>query len=146
MEKSTVKKKLGEILISMGKLNEEKLQKALERQKVTHAKLGEILIEMELITEKEMIHTLAIQYHYPFIQIENYQFTKEVLALIPKCLAIQLQCLPMDKIGDFVSFVLADPATVIELSQQEIFSKYKMNFFVTMPSTLKLAIKKCYGE
>ena len=145
MGQTIAKKRLGEILIEAGKLDEETLKKALEKQKTTNAKLGETLIEMKFITEEEMIQSLAVQYQYPFIKIENYEFTPEALALIPKGLAIKFQCLPMDKIGSFVSFVVSDPATVMELSQQEAFLNCKMNFFVTTPTSLKGTIKKYYG-
>jgi type IV pilus assembly protein PilB len=145
MGQSMIRKKLGEILIAEGKLHIEDLERALQKQKITNTKLGAILIEMDLITEEEMIQSLAVQYQYPFIKIANYEFTKEALALIPRGLAIKLQCLPMDKIENVVSFMLGDPMTAIELSQHPLFLNCRMNFFVTTPSTLKKVIQECYG-
>ncbi|MBU0676996.1 MAG: glycosyl transferase family protein [Verrucomicrobia bacterium] len=46
--------RLGQRLVSEGKITEEDLKEALRRQKRAHQRLGEILVEMNLISEQEL--------------------------------------------------------------------------------------------
>jgi type IV pilus assembly protein PilB len=145
MGQKVVNKKIGEMLIEAEKLTEENLQKALEAQKSTNKRLGEILVEMELVTEEDLIVQLAVQYQYPFINLDNYEIPKDILGLIPKGLALKYFCLPLDRIGNMISFVVSDPGNLYDLKQQESFLNCKMQFFVTTPSLLKKGIEKYYG-
>jgi len=56
-------KKLGEILVDMGKLKPKELEKALEMQKKEGNKrrIGELLVEEGLVEEKDVQRALAIQ-------------------------------------------------------------------------------------
>jgi hypothetical protein len=54
-------RKLGEILIENGIINEVQLQNALLIQKGRNVHLGQILIEMKLATEDQIIKALSQQ-------------------------------------------------------------------------------------
>ena len=139
-----IKKKLGEILIDAEKITEDQLEEALKEQKKSNGKIGEILVENDFCTEEDIIVSLATQYGYPYIKLENYDLTPEVLKIIPKGLAKKFNCIPLDRIGNLISFVVSDPSNLIELKKQEEYLNCKMQFFVTTPSSLNAAIKKFY--
>lgn len=145
MAQRIIKKRIGELLIEAGKITQADLDNALEKQKSTSKKIGEILVDMGLVQEEDLIVNLAIQFQVPFIKIENYTISKDILGIIPKGLAIKYSCIPLDKIGDLVSFVISDPGNMYDLKQQESFLNCKMQFFVTSPSSLKKAIQQHYG-
>jgi type IV pilus assembly protein PilB len=140
-----VKKRIGELLIASGKITEQDLQAALDKQKGSDKKIGEILVDMGMVEEEDLIVNLANQYQIPFIKIENYQIEPETLELFPKGLAKKYGCIPLDKIGDIISLVISDPGNLYDLKQQEDFLNCKIQFFVTTPSTLEEAIKQYYG-
>lgn len=140
-----IKKRLGEILIESGKITQTDLQKALEIQKSSGKKIGEILIDMNLIQEEDLTLNLSIQSHLPFIKIQDYQMSPDVLKVIPKGLAIKYKCIPIEKIGNVVSFVISDPSTIEILKSQEQFLNCTMQFFITTNSSLEKALKKHYG-
>lgn len=56
-------KRLGEILVDMGKLTADQVDDLLKRQKKMndHRRLGEMLLEEELVTEKDLQRALSIQ-------------------------------------------------------------------------------------
>ena len=64
-------KKLGEMLIDAGVLDEPGLQKALARQKQNGKKLGEVLVEMNIVTEDALFDALAQQLTIPIIGQED---------------------------------------------------------------------------
>lgn len=122
------------------------MQKALDKQKFSDKKIGEILIEMEYIKEEDLVINLAIQWQVPYLNLDNYEITEDILNLIPKALAVKYCCLPLDKIGNTISFVISDPTNLYDLKQQESFLNCTMSFFVTTPSSLGAALIKHYGK
>ena len=52
------KKRLGDILVSSGKITYEQLNEALISQKILGKKLGEILLDSNIITEKDMMEAI----------------------------------------------------------------------------------------
>lgn len=140
------RKRIGEMLIEAGKLTNEDLSKALDIQKTSNKKIGEILVDQGLVIEDDLIINLALQYQVPYIKLENYEITPDILNVIPKGLAKKYNCLPLDRIGDLISFVVSDPTNLYDLKQQESFLNCTMQFFVTNPSSLDEAINKYYGD
>jgi type IV pilus assembly protein PilB len=141
-----INKKLGEILLDAGKITKEHLDQALKVQAETGKKTGEILIDLGFCNEEDIIVSLSTQYGYPYIKLENYDITPDILKTIPKGLARKYNCLPLDRIGNIVSFVVADPVNLMELKKQEQYLNCKMQFFLTTPSSLNTAIKKYYEK
>lgn len=145
MSQRIVRKKIGEILVDVGKITQSDLDHALKRQKESNQKLGEILVQMQYVTEEDLVVCLATQYQYPFIKIENYNISEDVLTAIPKGIAVKYHCLPIDKIGDMVSVVVSDPVNLCDLKEQEAFLNCRLQFFVTTQSSLSKAIQNYYG-
>ncbi|MBN1521156.1 MAG: hypothetical protein JW928_01380 [Candidatus Aureabacteria bacterium] len=141
-----INKKLGEILIDAGKLTKEQLEQALKVQKETGKKIGELFVELGFCKEEDIIVSLATQFGYPYINLNNYDITPDVLKTIPKGLAKKYQCIPMDRIGNIISFVVSDPTNLMELKKQEQYLNCKMQFFLTTPTALNEAIKKFYEK
>ena len=56
-------KRLGEILVDMGKLSQERVDELIRRQQEAdeHRRLGEMLLEEELVSEKDLHRALAVQ-------------------------------------------------------------------------------------
>lgn len=56
-------KRLGEILVDMGKLTQDEVDEILERQQQTegHRRLGELLVAAELVEPKDLQRALSLQ-------------------------------------------------------------------------------------
>ena len=59
------KKRLGDILVSSGKITYEQLNEALISQKILGKKLGDILLDSNIITEKEYNLSLIASKYLP---------------------------------------------------------------------------------
>ena len=57
----TKKKRLGDLLVEAGVINDDQLRSALEKQRGKKAKLGEVLIQMGITTEEEIANVLEAQ-------------------------------------------------------------------------------------
>lgn len=141
-----INKKIGEILMDAGKITQEELNQALAAQKETGKKIGQVLVDLGICTEEDIIVSLATQFGYPYINLENYDITLDVLKTIPKGLAKKYRCIPLDRIGNIISFVVSDPVNLMELKKQEQYLNCKMQFFLSTPTALDAALKKHYEK
>lgn len=89
---------LGRVLIKMGKLTREKVQKALGIQKESAKRipLGQVLINLGSIDEKILQLALAFQLGMEFIDLDNIEIEENVLNQITGQMAMTYRVLPVD--------------------------------------------------
>ncbi len=90
-------KRIGEILVSMGYITQEALDKALEISKGKGKLLGEVLVEEHLVTWNDIADALAAQYNLPRIQELPLNIPSEVINVIPKNLIDSYRVIPYKK-------------------------------------------------
>ncbi len=77
-------KRLGEILLDKGLLEQEVLDKALETQQQKGGLLGEVLVRLKAVSESDVLQALARQFHVPLAEdIETDKVDGSLLAQIP---------------------------------------------------------------
>lgn len=89
--------RLGEILVQVGYITEEQLDNALMMQKSSEKKrmLGEVLIELGYVREEEILSELSRQLQVPVLTMEQLTSTAEVIATIPREIAVKLNLIPL---------------------------------------------------
>lgn len=101
--------KLGEMLISKGWLTEERLEQALQDQKVSRKFLGSILLEKRYITEKQLLQALSEQFHMPTVNLSTCYVDWEVVAQYSSSLINEHRCFPLSDDGSCVTFAIINP-------------------------------------
>lgn len=76
------RRRLGDLLIEEGIINNKQLEKALERQKKEQKKLGTILVDMGFTTEGEIADALVTQLGLERIELSSIRIKEEVLNLL----------------------------------------------------------------
>ena len=104
------RKLIGEILVERGLVTQANLDLALERQKKTrNVFIGEMLIELGFLAEIDIVTALVLQCNLPYITISKHQIDPEVIRLIPAEMARSNRLVPLDRIGNVLSVVMANP-------------------------------------
>lgn len=93
------KKRLGEILVSEGLVNDEQIQEALKKQSESGELLGEILVRLGYVTEGDIARTIATQFSLPYIDASRYNIGKEIVDLLPIESLMENQFVALDRIG-----------------------------------------------
>jgi hypothetical protein len=88
-------RKLGEILVQAGAIDDEQLLAALGDQKNWGHRLGVTLVKMGFVTEEELVNGLANQLNLPIAHLEGKRILPEVLQLVPEEFADKHMCLPL---------------------------------------------------
>src|SRR5215510_9582026 len=96
-----VNRRLGDILVAEGLINEEQLARALEEQKKgPHERLGSVLVRLDLIHEEQLTGFLSRQYGIASITLHDLDIDPEVLRLVPVHIAKKYEVLPVTRRGD----------------------------------------------
>src|SRR5216117_2766791 len=106
------RKRLGEILVQAGVLDETRLRAALAEQRRWGGPLGRILVEMGGISEEVMVQALSHQLNFPAINLDTKVIPTDVLDLVPPELAEQHSVLPFAVQGKFLDVAMADPTNL----------------------------------
>jgi len=92
------KLKLGELLLTEGKIDEAQLKTALGHQRKWGKKLGDCLVELGFISEIQMVHTLARSLRLPLIdltRLDSSKITREILNYIDLPIARKNRVVPL---------------------------------------------------
>ncbi|MDI6759079.1 MAG: hypothetical protein QMD94_05360 [Candidatus Omnitrophota bacterium] len=144
MPEKTIDKKLGELLIERGIINQGQLEMALASQKERGGLIGEILIELGLAKEEEIAHALTAQYGFPYLSLSNYDIDLEVVNLIPGRVARQYFLMPVDKVGNNLTIAMSNPLNGNAIEDVEFLSGCSVQVFVATSSDIKKTIAKYY--
>lgn len=146
MTRRMITKRIGEILLERGLINQKQLEQALARQQAQGGLVGQLLIELGFVTEEEVALALTAQYGFPYLQLENYEIDEGVTKLIPEHVARQYMLIPIDRIGNALTVAMADPSNTQAVEDIEMLTNCVVQTFVSTPSDIRNAISRYYQK
>jgi len=140
------KQLLGQILIKRGMITKEQLQNALELQAKEGGVLGETLINLGYVTERDIVVALIVQCGLPYIAVNKYEIDRKVIELISSKVARQFHIMPLDRVGDVLSVVMANPLDSAMINEVEHLTGCKVATFIATKTEIDEAISRWYGK
>ena len=139
--------KIGEILIHASKIDESKLNSALAEQKKTNEKLGQVLISMGIIDEDDFITAYSMQMGYRkadnFLLLEADQ---GAVRLIPEDFARSNSVLAVKKSENAVTIVMEDPEDIATIDSVKRLTGLDPDIVVAGSELINKAMDQLYGE
>jgi hypothetical protein len=135
------KKRLGELLLQEGVVNNEQLKEALEEQQQTGELIGEILVRKGFVTESDIARTISTQFSFPYISVLNYYIAPDMTEIFPLEMLEKHLFVPIDRFGDVLSIVVAGLLEQDIVSEIEKQSDCSAQVYVGMVSEVKQVIK-----
>ncbi len=139
-------KRLGELLIDAGTINEEQLNRALELQKGTKDRLGTVLIDNEIISEDELIDALTMQLGIDYVDLTKIKIPVEMAQTVPKSIAKQYMVVPIQVVRDELVLAMSDPLNFYAIEDVKKSSRKKVKPVVARASAVDYAIQILYGN
>ncbi len=110
------KKRLGDVLVSAGVIDEKSLIEALDRQKATGERLGETLINLGRVSEVDIVSALASQLNLSvFYAPDAISAEPETTLLIPEHMARRYHALAVSRDGMTLTVAIADPLDMVAI-------------------------------
>jgi len=102
--------RLGEVLVEAGLVKPEDIEEALkEQQKKRGKKLGDILIEMGVVDEVHIATALALKFHLPFVDLDEYPIDPKVLDRVAHRIVHKFGILPVREDERTLTIAISDP-------------------------------------
>ncbi len=140
------RKKLGELLIEAGVLDDLSLRSALADQRRWGRPLGRTLVEMKLVEEPVLVDVLARQLNVDAIDLDQLAITADVLKLVPAELARQAQIMPFRTIMKFLDVAMGDPTKLGIVDELRIRTQLNIRPFLCGPRQIERNIARYYGD
>lgn len=145
--KVTVKTSLlGQLLLKAQLLTEVQLNEALRVQKLEGKRLGNILLKLGYVNEESLITFLSRQYNAPAINIADHKIDSSILKLIPYETAKRYQLIPISKDGAGLRIAIADPSNNLAIDDVKFLTGMKVSVHVASESAIIDAIEKYYPK
>ena len=138
------RKGLGEMLVEVGMLSSEQLERALDLQAKNNCKLSEILLEQKMVTGEDMAMALSLQLNMPLIDLKLHIVDPDTLRLVPERTARKHTLIPLDVVANSLVVVMADPGDIRAIEDVAAQSKMRIEPAVGIPSDIQEAINLNY--
>ena len=144
------KKRLGELLVEAGLINDYQLRSALAYQQQWGGRLGSALVKLNLIEEDKLLAFFARHFRLPAIDFARVRVLPAVIGLIPKEMAVRHHIMPLF-IGEeggkpFLAVAMANPADLGGLDEVEFATRKKVRPVVASDDGIKRAVEFYYEQ
>jgi hypothetical protein len=140
------RKKLGEILLAAGVIDESRLRSALMEQRRWGGYLGRVLIDMKLVSEEVLVQALSQQLNFPAINLDNREIGHDVLDMVSGELAEQHSMIPFNREGKFLDVAMTDPTNLGIIDELRIRTQLNVRPYLAGPKMLERAVARFYGR
>ncbi|OGS95199.1 MAG: hypothetical protein A3H31_08295 [Gallionellales bacterium RIFCSPLOWO2_02_FULL_57_47] len=117
---------MGEVLLDMGVVTEEQLEKAASMQSKSTKRLGKILFEQGTISDNDLLTALSRQLRTPYIALRAGLYESAATELIPREVSRRLEVLPMFKVHDTLVVATTDPQSIPAVDELHDISECKL--------------------
>ena len=139
------RKRLGQILIEAGLLDEQRLNVALREQQRWGGPLGRKLIELKLVKEIDLVRVLSHQLNIAAApELSRVTVPQEVLRLLSLEFCQEHSLIPFRHDGRFLEVALCDPTNLSILDEIRIRVRLNVRPYIIGPQELERAIAKHY--
>lgn len=139
------KKKLGDLLIERGYIDQASLQVALDEQKSTGKRLGHILVDNEVITEEQLLEAISERLSIPKITLNAMVIDPTVIQRVPVEMARRYTLVPVFAIGNSLTLAMADPLNFIAIDEIKYHTGCDIKRAVATISEIREAIDQYYS-
>jgi general secretion pathway protein E len=142
---TTVHKRLGEILIERGKLDQATLERALRLQQESDERLGALLVTLGVVAQRDVADALAEQLALPLVDAASYPEFPILEERVSTRFLRETRVLPLREDDAEVALAMADPTDAYTIGALQMVTGRAVRPMVAIPSELEAALERLYG-
>ncbi|TWT76141.1 Type II secretion system protein E [Posidoniimonas polymericola] len=137
--------RLGEQLLSSGKITQAELEAALKEQR--HGQmLGETLVKLGFLEETDLLPFLAQQCNAPWILLREGGIDPVAARMIPRPLAEQLKCIGLFRVQGELTLAMTNPRDLAAIDRVEQQTGLRVRPVLALESAITEFLNRVYGE
>ena len=141
----TINKLIGQLLLENGKIDENVLETALEKQSQDAGYLGEIIKDLGAITESDLNEALSFQLKIPVLSLSYFSVDNSVVELVPERVVRKYKVFPIFKLNNTINLVVSDPMDADPMNAVQIQTGCSIEPVIATKSEIENAIDMHYG-
>jgi type IV pilus assembly protein PilB len=138
--------RLGELLLRDQIISPEQLQRAQEESRKSGDRLGNALIKTGAIPEEDLTQFLSKQYGVPAVNLSEFDIDPDVIALVPKDVALRHRVVPVNRAGQSLIVAISDPSNILAIDDLKFVTGYNIEAVVASDVGISEAIEKYYNK
>jgi len=141
------REKLGQILIKAGSVTSEELERGLELQKSNpEEKIGQILVRQGFCTKDDVALAYEKQTGIKFKNLAEYEYTKDLEAIIPPESMNKFMVLPIRVVDDALEVAMSDPLDFVLRENLRMMTGMKIIPFIAHEDQIREIIFQKVGK
>ncbi|HXI83993.1 MAG TPA: hypothetical protein VNL17_07885 [Verrucomicrobiae bacterium] len=137
---------IAQILTDVGLISRADLAQARQQAKVAGKDVVQILLETGMLTEMDITKSLASQFGLDTVDLNKYEVSQDVLALVSRDLARQWMVLPIFKRGNQLTVAIANPLNMEAVDKLGESLSLTIQPVVSCLSDIEAAVDRYYGR
>jgi type IV pilus assembly protein PilB len=140
-------RRLGQIFVDLGFLDEEQLEKLLiEQQERPDEMIGQLAMELDLVTDGQLAEALAEQMGLQVVKLEEIALQPEVLSHITEPMAQLYRIIPIAFQEGTLTVAMCDPQKLSILDELRTFLGYEIRSVVATEQDIITALDRYYAS
>lgn len=144
LDQKNKRRKLADIMLKEGLLDQQKLSQARELSRQNDIPLERALLKLRFVDEEQLARSVAAQYDLPYIEINSLSLDSGLARYISSVYAQKHLLVPISMIGNTLTLAMAQPLRHHDIRQLEDSIRLKIiSVIASEPSVLR-ALKSLY--
>ena len=141
-------RRIGRILVKLGKVTREQVQEGLQMQATRRLPIGQILVELGYVTDEDISQGLAAQAGMETLDLESRDFPDEVINILPAETAQAYQVFPLnyDEPTNTLTVALKSADNFRAIDDLRMLMGYTVKPVIADPKQVESLINRYYGE
>ncbi|MBI3933420.1 MAG: Flp pilus assembly complex ATPase component TadA, partial [Acidobacteria bacterium] len=140
------RKRLGEMLMSKGQLQQDELDKALAFQRERPEKLGRILMELGFLSSRDVLAALSEQLEVPIVTARDFPVVAPEVEGIALSFMKQFCFLPLSVENSTVTLAMADPLDSETIAAVRLFTRKQVRVRLCSEQEIVAAVERYYPD
>ncbi len=137
--------RIGDILLSMGKVREEQLQEALAMQKDDPREVGKILLSLGYIQKTDLAEALARRLRLGFVELTERDVDRAAVSLVEQKVLRKHGVVPLRIEGGRLVVAMSDPTNIYALEDLMMISGYPITPVVALEEEVQRVHNKVFA-
>jgi type IV pilus assembly protein PilB len=145
-KKETGKRKLGQVLVDLGFIDENQLWELLDESRQNNQLLGQTAVNRGLITEDQLYQALAEEHNLKLANLAETKPSVDALALVPETMANVYKILPLTIANKVLTVVIGDPNALPGLDDlKNLLNLNEVIALLAPPAAIAEALTRVYA-
>lgn len=137
---------LKEILLRDKLITLDKLDRAVEEQRLSGGELSRILVKNKFIDENLLSRVLSEALDLPLINVSRLKIEPELIMLVPKEVLQKNKVIPISVLGDRLTLAMADPQNINVIDTVKSLTGLTVNPVISTPKEIEASLSKFFAE